>query len=101
MQHKIVAKLKGRSYSSVSFIIDNPAALNKLFEVLDGLQMAETSGFSLPDGYKSVTYADGPLSLTLESNIEVYDEEEVALMREIEKDHLATEEEKKKAEPAE
>lgn len=85
MQTKIVAKIKGNRYSSISFSV-NPKDLQKVLEVMDGLQEIDTE-YIAGEGYHH--YECGPLSLSIETNIKVYTANEMEEIRIAEKEKEA------------
>ena len=100
MENKIVAKIKGSTWSSISFVVKDEAQLGKLFQVLKEMNVVESAGFTLPDGYKSIYYEDVPISLSIESCVQIHTKEEMDAMRKLEEKHAVfLEQQAKEQEP--
>jgi hypothetical protein len=98
MENKIVAKIKGSTWTSISFVIKDAESLGKLFKMLEGMNVVETRGFSLADGYRSVNYEDVPVSLSIESSVPITTQKEIEELERLEKAHAEVEAQKKDAE---
>jgi hypothetical protein len=98
MENKIVAKIKGSTWTSISFVIKDAESLGKLFKMLEGMNVVESRGFSLADGYKSVNYEDVPVSLSIESSVLIHTEKELEELARLEKAHTEAEGAMKEAE---
>ena len=102
MQNKIVAKIKGSTWSSISFVVKDVKKLAQLLELLEDVKVVESSGFYNQDGdYKSVNHEEGSLSISLESAVEIHDADEINCLKADQKIWEAKEVARKEAEEAE
>jgi hypothetical protein len=77
MQHKIVAQIKGGSYSSISFTIDSTEQLGQIIGLLEGLKCVDDRYSTVDGSVEKTYYESGPLSLTLDTSVAIYTQEEI------------------------
>jgi hypothetical protein len=78
MKHSIVAKLKGNSYHSVNFVIEDTKKLGEILSLMNDLMVLDDRYTQVVEGESElVHYETGPLSISIETNVLVASKEEM------------------------
>lgn len=103
MKHKVTAQIKGSSYgSSITFIIEDTKALQKIIEAIDGLPQLDSTYVKINGELEHINYENGPLSIEIKTNVPVHSKDEkLALEKQAAIDDAAEEQATEKVEPGE